>query len=775
MDTIKKRKLSYEQYKKGIDQQLQSSAAGLKNTIFYCECLKKPIIKNTVFYEADSGSGLKGKPKSMFLNAVSDSSLTHIWSIKSPDLLEEDLTYYEQTCNIRFVERYSSEYYESLAVSQYLVTDGYFTSTFVKREEQTLICTGNDSAFTFSGYDKGIINVDTEQFVERHYLQADYILSSNEQYQKTVLESAYKLKNMYDGKIIQGVLPFHPSHSLPSASRYSTNSKSTVLLLPALQCKTAEEISASASFYADIIEQLDFEDIYISVPLAAYDIFQLNDVISQYLLPPHIDCRDLKYRCVITDGNVLYEDFVQMKTPVYILKNKLLNEQLYTDLLTFCNLNPQSPKKIKEMVQNSEVSFPYIHTLDNSIWSTVKENTSSPFVTSFHSTKKRIAFFIDFLQNLDQHAYLHLLHTLDWIDYNQIDVTLIASSFKKNDKEVISEINKNVRYLDCSGRLPYDKEAYAAHRYLSKYLYNMDNSTDIVNQDIFELYRRNSQRICNNISFDTTILFGYFTQKDYLLFEGFSSKKRLYLGYQNLAKEKAIWVQNKITAFTFTNKIRIYSSFDERLYFSVGLHRSNTEEYTDLASNCSAVPILPSKKQLEDTTDNIRTAVYDNREYFMIPCGNKPFKTKEVLLLPKVDKSKLSYLYVINNDESRELLSFLETFLNGCTQNDCQMFLVDNYNYLDDSILTFIAKHSLSEKIVILKNIFLNKSYASQFDGIVSLHPQDPLDYNVLLSQFFRIDTIIVEDDEFQLKKQPMKDLSALSEVITKEISRLLL
>ena len=131
MDTIKKRKLSYEQYKKGIDQQLQSSAAGLKNTIFYCECLKKPIIKNTVFYEADNGSGLKGKPKSLFLNAVSDSSLTHIWSIESPDLLEEDLTYYEQTCNIRFVKRYSSEYYESLAVSQYLVTDGYFTSTFV--------------------------------------------------------------------------------------------------------------------------------------------------------------------------------------------------------------------------------------------------------------------------------------------------------------------------------------------------------------------------------------------------------------------------------------------------------------------------------------------------------------------------------------------------------------------------------------------------------------------------------------------------------------------
>lgn len=34
MDTIKKRKLSYEQYKKGIDQQLQSSAAGLKTQFF---------------------------------------------------------------------------------------------------------------------------------------------------------------------------------------------------------------------------------------------------------------------------------------------------------------------------------------------------------------------------------------------------------------------------------------------------------------------------------------------------------------------------------------------------------------------------------------------------------------------------------------------------------------------------------------------------------------------------------------------------------------------
>lgn len=774
MHTIEKRKLSYEQFKKGIDQQLQGPGANLKNTIFYCDCLNKPLKSNTILYEADNGSGIKGKPKSLFLNVIADTSLTHVWSLESPNILEEDLIFYKNKCNILFVKKNSSEYYEYLATSQYLVTDSYFTQTFVKRENQTLICTGNDSPFTFSGYDKGIANVDLEQYVERHYLQADYILSLNEQYQKTVLEGAYKLKEVYAGKIIEGSLSYPPSFAAPLPSRYNANPKSTILLLPALQCKTEKEISASASFYANIIEQLNTKDIYISVPCTAYEIFQLNDAVSQFLLPPHIDCRDLEYKCVITDGNILYKDFTQLKIPVYFLKNELLNDQLYTDLLSFSDIDPQSITKLNEMIKNHDVMYPHTDTLDSSIWSVIKNDNPSRLLKSFNITKKRIVFFVDFLQNLDQDAYLHLLNTLDWVDYAQYDVTLIASSFKKADKEVIADINKNVRYLDCSGRLLYTKEEYAAHRYLSKYLYNMDNSTDIVNQNIFEIYKRNSQRICNNISFDTAILFGNFTQKDYLFYEGLSARERVYLGYENINKEKALWVQNKTTAFTFSNKLRIYSSFDRRLYMSSGLCRSNTEELADLASECYPVAVLPSKEQLYQNTEKLCTAIFNHKEYCMIPSGDKPFKTREVLLLPKVDKSKLSYLYVLNNKDTNEILSLLETFSEISSKTNCSLYLVDNYNYLDEAVSTFIAKHALSEKTIILKNIFLNNSYVSQFDGILTLHHQDLLDYNVVIANFFQIDFIIVQDHGFKSITTTTKDRSLLSEIISKEISKLL-
>ncbi|MGN0417248.1 CDP-glycerol glycerophosphotransferase family protein [Anaerostipes faecalis] len=749
MNTIQKRKLSYQQFKKGIEQQLQSSGNVLKNTIAYGEYFQLPLKENLIFYESNHGTGLLGKPKSIFLEALKDSSVKHIWSCTSENITM-DLSYYKSLGNVSFVEPNSPEYFEYLATAKYLITDSYFSASFTKREEQVLICTGNNSTLSSCGYDKGILQMPTEQLCVRHFMQADYIISDNEDYQKNILEKSYKLNNIYKGKIINHYLSYNPLYSLPSIKETTKkfNGEKIILLLPALDCQTSEEIAASANYFSQVLELLSTDNILISVPANAYEIFKDNLSLANYLLPPSFDCRDFipQIDYVITDANRLFSDFLLNNVPVYFIKNPIWDNQFDSTMLKYYNIhfyplddimNTETKKTIPELNVSSQ----------ESIWDIIRYPKNNYNISYIASCKKRIVFFANFLANSNNNAYLYLLNLLDWIDYDTFDVTLIASSFKNNDNQLIGSINKHVRYLDYSGRIIYNKEEYATHRYLCKYLYHMDNSTNIIHESIFNIYNRNSQRICGNTEFDTAIVFGNFSKKDYLFDFGIPAKKRIFISYQERSKEKAMWVENAATAFTFENKLHIYDSFDQILYVSPGLRNQNILSKDNVNDTLlDYIPVLPSNTQLLVESTELRIATYDNKEYCILPITKKTFQTEEILLLPKVPSDQTSLLHIVCDNDPKKLIAMIDAFSALSEKENICLYFVDNYNYIDESITTYIAQHSLSEKIMILQNVFLTNAYTKQFNYILSMNAMPSIDYNNILSTAFHIPVVNINN-----------------------------
>ncbi|HEY3504767.1 MAG TPA: glycosyltransferase [Actinocatenispora sp.] len=167
------------------------------------------IEPDTVLYESFSGNGMLCNPEGIFrelLNAPDTQHLKHIWVLS-------DFTRYRRTIrefaghpNVSFVKYQSGAYYRALATSQYLVNNATFPPQFGKREGQTYVNTWHGTPLKKMGYDVEHGGAETRNII-RNFVMTDYLLSGSEFMTKQMYETAYKLRGIYRGKIVQEGFP----------------------------------------------------------------------------------------------------------------------------------------------------------------------------------------------------------------------------------------------------------------------------------------------------------------------------------------------------------------------------------------------------------------------------------------------------------------------------------------------------------------------------------------------------------------------------------------
>lgn len=169
----------------------------------------KPIEPGTVLYESFSGNGMLDNPEAIFrslLAAPDMGHLRHIWVLSDLKAHTSTMAEFAGNDRVRFVLYRSSGYFRALATSQYLINNATFPPDFGKRPGQIYLNTWHGTPLKRMGYDIEDGALGTANII-RNFVSADYLLAQNAFMAEQMYESAYKLRNIYKGLIIEEGYP----------------------------------------------------------------------------------------------------------------------------------------------------------------------------------------------------------------------------------------------------------------------------------------------------------------------------------------------------------------------------------------------------------------------------------------------------------------------------------------------------------------------------------------------------------------------------------------
>ncbi len=169
----------------------------------------RPVDPDTVLYEAYAGGGMLCNPEAIFRDLLDDpdfAHLKHIWALRDVKGHPEVTAEFSSHPRVTFVEVHSSRYFHALATSKYLVNNAAFPPAFIKREEQVYLNTWHGTPLKTMGYHAPGGGPDAAN-VTRNLAAADYLLSSGPYMTERLYEQAYRLINIFSGRIVTEGFP----------------------------------------------------------------------------------------------------------------------------------------------------------------------------------------------------------------------------------------------------------------------------------------------------------------------------------------------------------------------------------------------------------------------------------------------------------------------------------------------------------------------------------------------------------------------------------------
>jgi CDP-glycerol glycerophosphotransferase len=181
---------------------------------------RKPIKDDIVLYEAFLGDGVLDNPEAIFrelLAAPDMAHLTHYWVLNEA-AWEKKPAEFASHPRVRFVRYRSAQYFRLLATAKYLVNNSTFPYEFGKRPGQVYLNTWHGTPLKAMGYDEPKGGVGARN-VLRNLVSADYLLTTSDYMTERLYECAYRLRNVYAGKIIRTGTPRVDRQTLSAARR----------------------------------------------------------------------------------------------------------------------------------------------------------------------------------------------------------------------------------------------------------------------------------------------------------------------------------------------------------------------------------------------------------------------------------------------------------------------------------------------------------------------------------------------------------------------------
>ncbi len=181
----------------------------------------RPVRPDHVLYESFAGNGVLCNPEAIFRHLLDDPAyarLHHVWAISDPAAIARFEAEFGDHPRVSHVRRGSGAYAAALATSGYLVNNSTFPASFGKRPGQIYLNTWHGTPLKHMGLDMPDGAYESANTL-RNFLMADYLLAANRFMARTMYEDAYRLRNVYRGRIIEEGYPRIDRQRLTDAQR----------------------------------------------------------------------------------------------------------------------------------------------------------------------------------------------------------------------------------------------------------------------------------------------------------------------------------------------------------------------------------------------------------------------------------------------------------------------------------------------------------------------------------------------------------------------------
>ena len=292
------------------------------------------IKDDVVLYESYFGKGLLCNPYAIFLellDAPDFAHLTHVWVLADDQSDQVLLETYRDHPRVRFVKRHSGEYLRYLCSAKYLINNVSFHNYFIKKPGQIYVNTWHGIPLKTLGYDMHNGGLETSNII-RNFLQTDYMISASP-FLTEIYRKAYKLENIYKGKIIEEGYPrldlltrFDRAQLLHKLKSYGVQvnpNKKVILFAPTWRGKSYAEASADVAFYFSFKEEMEKlvdtsrYQILVKVHQRVYELAH-DKLTDDWFIPSTIDANEVLAvtDILVSDFSSIYMDFLATGKPI---------------------------------------------------------------------------------------------------------------------------------------------------------------------------------------------------------------------------------------------------------------------------------------------------------------------------------------------------------------------------------------------------------------------------------------------------------------------------
>ena len=388
----------------------------------------------------------------------------HVWVIDDFSDNEPWMGLYRDDPNVKFIKFQSVEYREYLATAKYLINNVSFPGYFTKRKEQIFVDTWHGIPLKTIGFDIPAGKVSAGNTV-RNFLAADYLIAPNH-FMAEIYENAFKMKNLYPGKILEIGQPRNDSYfhtdreaifkKLQMAGVEADPKKKLILYAPTWKGSRYSSPDTSLDAYEKMIrtieENVDTREYQVLVKphqIVYYHIKDTVGITGQYI-PATVDTNELLRATdvLISDYSSIYFDYLVSKKPILFFIPDLAEYKNYRGLYFGIDKLPgpvaETYEQLGDYVKDAERAMePYrkvyereaawacpqddgevCRRLADIVFHGKEDSRCIACQDEAQSPKKKLLMYAgDFSEGDDTEAFLGLAENLDFQKY---DVTLLV-------------------------------------------------------------------------------------------------------------------------------------------------------------------------------------------------------------------------------------------------------------------------------------------------------------------------------------------------------------
>lgn len=451
--------------------------------------------------------------------------------------------------NVNIVKHLSIEYYELLAVSEYLINDTTFYPFFNKREGQKYYIVWHGTPLKNMGKDTP--NVIDVANVQRNFYMADKIIVSNEA-TKDILINSHNLKNIYKGKIVVGPSPrnsvfFDKTIREEIRDNLSLNNKKVICYMPTWRGTINKvEKTSQTEVTLKYLDKILDEDTVLYVKLHDFEKNSIKTTFRNiHFFPQEYETYEFLTATdsLITDYSSVMYDYLNLDKPIilytYDLEEYAENRGLYEPISAYPFTVASTLEELASAIENIEHCVDYHEMkakfakndcilgpekiVKNMVNGYIDESITEYYI---HNGKETVAILSGGFWN--NGVTTALINTLENIDTNKRNYICFFEKSKIKPEHYYRLLNlpENVLFYPTTGEI---NGTISDRLLLKKYLWNEDFSGKLYKNQLRRIYREEFARLFGDIEIDWFIHYTGFERKGAEMMRHIDAKKAIWV------------------------------------------------------------------------------------------------------------------------------------------------------------------------------------------------------------------------------------------------------